>query len=128
MLALRLLTNVNNVNDYDRVAVVSFNNGVNDTIYFQLVQPGREGLRYVPASGATLTVTVWNIDDAKKVTRAASQPFLATGDASIWSVPILNTDPIAGTPALQVVLTEGANVTQVLLQGGLRFNSADPLR
>lgn len=90
--------------------------GDSPVLYFQLVDMSRDcnsqvyqppGRRYVPAIGATLQVTLVNLDDAKQVTRAATQPFPGT-DPSIWMVALASTDQVRGTVALQLQLTEGS--------------------
>jgi hypothetical protein len=79
------------------------------------------GRRYVPAAGATLSVTIENIDDNKKVVRTATQPF--SQDGSIWSLPILATDSIRGSPQMRLTLTEGAKVTRGIVKNILKIQS-----
>ena len=72
----------------------------------------------MPAVGATLSVIFDNINDAKKVTRAATQPFAQ--DGSIWSVQVFSTDAIApGTVSLSLTLTEGPKITKGIVLGAI---------
>lgn len=121
LLSARMLSDVNNVNSFDYTTNVSWTVGDTTTVYFQLIdasknipssmyQPSPAGLRYMPAAGATLSVTLQSIDDDKTITRAASQPF--SQDPSIWALSILATDTLSGTFDLQLALTQSSVVTR----------------
>lgn len=109
-----MLNAVANVNTFEYVDSVDFTEGDGPLIYFQLIDKTLDkglrpaGRRYVPAAGATLEVVVHSIDDAKKVTRFATQPF--STDGSIWAVQLLPTDVVRGTCAFKLTLTEGGVV------------------
>ncbi len=112
-LSLRFLIDVSSVNSYEQVPSVEITSGDSQTVYFQLVDAGLDrpeqgfspaGRRYIPPAGSTLEVTFVNVNDAKKVVRAAAQPY--STDGSIWSIPILSSDPIKGTSAMNLVLKE----------------------
>lgn len=75
--------------------------------------PGR---RYVPAAGSTLSVIIENIDDAKKITRLATQPYAQ--DGSVWQLQIFATDKIRGTPQIRLVLTEPSKTTYGIIKAG----------
>lgn len=120
ILSCRILDNVVDVNDYDIVPQFEATQGDTNTVYIQLVDSASNkasagfnppGKRYIPAVGSTLTVLANSLDDAKKVTRIATQPFPL--DGSIWSFQILGTDPIVGTCNLKLTLNE----TGVMLRG-----------
>lgn len=112
------LQDVGDVNTFSYATDLLVGEGDASVIYFQLIDasafrpekgfvPG--GRRYMPANGATVTVTFGNVDDAKKVTRVASQPFVK--DPSIWSVNILSTDAIsAGSVDMKIVLNESGTI------------------
>lgn len=125
MLSARILTNVSGVNAFDYATEHSGFEGTAFDVYFQFVDKARrpEGcgldmpLRYMTASGATVSVEFLSINAAKVVTRAASKPFVE--DSSIWKVSLLSTDPIKGTINLKVTLTEGAAVKIVYLPAAL---------
>lgn len=114
LLSVRMLNGVGNVNTFEYVSAVEFTEGDGPLIYFQLIDSSLDkgmrpaGRRYAPAAGATLQCVVHSIDDAKKVTRFASQPF--ANDPSIWALQLQSTDVIRGTCSMQLVLTEGAVV------------------
>jgi hypothetical protein len=125
-LSARPLIEVANVNSFDVATQVEFSVGDTFSFYFQLtdleknrVQYGWNppGLRYVAATDATLALTFQNIDRAKEFVRAASRPFAA--DGSIWSVPLLATDPLHGTVSIRAVLTEGGVARSFSIQGCL---------
>lgn len=118
LLSARILTDVNGVNSFQYANQAEWTAGDTVTVYFQLVDLTKDraeqgyvpaGRRYVPAAGATLQVTIANIDDAKQVKRTAAVAY--STDASIWSVPVLSTDLIQGTCDLSLTLTESGRVT-----------------
>lgn len=125
-LSARILKDVGSVNNFDYAQAAEFTAGDSLTVYFQLVDlsvnPASEGFvpagrRYMPASGATLMVTLDHVNDARKILRAASQPY--PSDPSIWMVSILPGDALSGTVNMKLVLTEGAVQTQGMLQAAL---------
>jgi hypothetical protein len=127
-----MLDGVGSVNDFTYVDVVEFTQGDQVDVYFQLIDASKDkalqqfkpaGRRFMPAAGATLQVTLDNIDDDKKVTRAASQPF--AGDPSIWKVSVLSTDVIRGTINLVLVLTESGKVTRGRAEAAISIDSQD---
>lgn len=133
LLSARPLAAVATVNVFEVVDVVQFNQGDATRVYFQLIDAALDrpeqgfspaGRRYMPASGATLSVTLTSIDAGKAVTRAASMAFSAD-DRSIWYVQMQAADTIAGTVDIQLTLTEGATVTRGRLKAGVRISTGD---
>lgn len=135
-LSARFLNDVASVNSYEAVANIEINQGDAQNLYIQLVDLSVDrveqgfnpsGRRYMPAVGATMTCTLTNTDTGpstditetmaprlnpsapSQVVRAGAQPF--PQDASIWAIPLLNTDPLNGTVNLTFTLTEGAKTT-----------------
>jgi hypothetical protein len=113
LLSCRMLNNVADVNTWEYVNQAEFTAGDAPTIYIQLIDLSKQkaeqgfnpaGKRFMPAAGATLTVLVDTLDDAKKVTRAATQPF--SNDPSIWALTFFPTDSIKGTATLRLTLIE----------------------
>lgn len=126
LLSCVMLSNVCGVNGFDYAGPAEFSEGDTPTLYLQLIDLSQNratagfvppGRRYIPSVGATLMVTLDNIDSAKKVVRAATQPYAQ--DPSIWSVPILSTDSIKGTVTLRLQLTEGVKVTNGTLKAAV---------
>jgi hypothetical protein len=118
LLSARMLNDVSSVNSYAYTDEVRSTEGNECDVYFQLVDASLDtsgegfnpgGRRYVPEDGASLQVVVGFIDDAKKITRACTQPF--DGDPSIWKLSVLSTDHWRGTADLTLRLTEGSKVT-----------------
>lgn len=122
-----MLDNVASVNQFDYADSVMFTQGDQVDVYFQLIDANRDraqfgfqpaGRRYMPASGATLSVKLDNVDDNVALTRTATQPF-PTSDPSIWKVSILNSDAIRGTCALVLTLTQSGVVTKGRVQSAV---------
>lgn len=132
LLSARLLTDVASVNRYNYPAegCVEFNEGDAPTIYFQLVDlsahpDGRpRGRRYMPAAGATLSVTMLSIDDGSTVVVSASQPY--ANDTSIWAFSLTSVQTIPGTRAMKLALTESAVVTNGYVPQALVINPMSP--
>lgn len=125
-LSATFLTDVANVNAFREVAYVQMTEGDTLDVYLQLVDTAvGDGFnarrRYIPAVGATLSVEITALDDAKKVTKVCSQPF--TQDGSIWKFTILPTDPVSGTKIVKLTLTEGAKVTRGVVQPAILVSS-----
>jgi len=135
LLCARTLGNVQSVNSFDYVDQIELTEGDVLPVYLQLHDRSRVsvcgprepfgwGQRFCPASGAVLRVTLDHVDDARKITRVASQPFAQ--DPSVWRIDLLSTDKLRGTISLRLELTEGVKVTRgsavaalrVLLAGG----------
>lgn len=130
LLSARFLNDVANVNSFEYADVAEFTEGDPASVYIQLIDASLDkavegfvpsGRRYVPASGATLQVTVESIDDSKEIVRSATQPF--PNDGSIWKLDFLASDKIRGTANLRLRLTEGSVVRSGLVKSGLRIHS-----
>ncbi len=131
LLSARILSPLANVNDFDYAQVHQMTAGEASDIYFQLIDAGRNpptayffpfGLRYMPATGATLQCTLASINDAQTVIRYATQPY-PTQDPSIWKLSVLPTDQIGGTFALKLSLNEGGVVKKGVLQQAVSIAS-----
>lgn len=119
LLSARMLLGTT-VNGMVTVEQISWTQGDTLDVYFQLVDLNYnppaygsypEGSRYVPAAGATLTVTMESIDTAQTIlNRVCTQPFV--GDSSIWKFSVLSTDTISGTLQLRLTLNQGGVITR----------------
>jgi len=114
LLSCRFLIDVAGVNTFQLSAQAEMYQGDAQNLYIQLTDASVDrseqgfspaGRRYCPPAGSTLSVTFKNIDDSKVVVRAGVQAF-STLDASIWYIPILSTDPLAGSVVMSATLTE----------------------
>lgn len=96
----RMLKNVQNVNSWEVANEVKLREGNAATVYFQITDEEQAsdlmngfGLRYMPASGSTMNVTISSINSANVLNKIATQPF--PQDSSIWQFNILSTDKVA---------------------------------
>jgi hypothetical protein len=128
LLTARFLKDCQGVNSYEADTEILWTEGDSVDMYFQLIDDSLDrphqgftpsGRRYVPAVGATLTVTLENLDDAKVLTRPAVQPFAQ--DGSIWKITIIPTDPIRGTPQMRLALVEGSKLTGGTVKYGVKI-------
>jgi hypothetical protein len=124
LLGARFLDGSGTVNDIDYLDRFEINQGDAATFYLQLVDVSKNkngkpaGMRYVPATGATLQVKLLNLNSAKTYTKTATQPF--PGDLSTWSFSVLATDDIRGTVNVQIILTEGSVVRKALVKSAFQ--------
>ena len=135
LLTARILSDTQGINSF-RISPGAHQATEGDTysVYLQLIDASldttREGFnpagrRYVPASGASLSITMDAISTAKAISRAAVQPFAQ--DSSIWRLDVLSTDKLRGTVPLKLVLTEGVKVTRGLVQAGILVQPRDQI-
>jgi hypothetical protein len=127
LLAAKILNDVAGVNNFEYDATFRFTEGDTVNLYFQLFDAsvqgdGAPGRRYMPAVGATVSVVFGSIDDTKRLTKVATQPF--TQDPSIWSVAITATDSIKGTSDLVLKLNEGGKITTGFIRQGISVSPA----
>ncbi len=122
------LTTVNQFRAQPSLRLVS---GDPATLYVQLLNESYDcssfdpqTIRYVPNTGATLSVVLDNIDTSRRITKAATQPF--AGDASIWSISLTPSESarLEGTISLKFTLTEGTAVRNGRLAAGILIESA----
>ena len=116
---------------------VKFSEGDAPAIFFQLIdltldRPEQgyspSGRRYMPVASSTLSVVLDNLDNARKVTRAATQPFAS--DPSIWKIQLLTTDSVRGTVNLKLTLTEPGTpvvITHGYVPAAIRVDSGSNL-
>jgi hypothetical protein len=91
---IKALKNVDNVNSWSYSSTATSYQGQSNSIYFQIVDKDRvDSSRYIPASGTTCSIYFPNLDNAKKLTIQASQPF--PQDSSIWMVSIASNQNIS---------------------------------
>lgn len=102
---VKILSDVNSVNDFKEVEEVTLVRGNASNLYFRLFAERTDGTqRYIP-QGTSVQVEVQfdHLDKEYLVRRAAQQAF--TGDGSIWYVPILSQDQLMFN-SMRVVVTE----------------------
>ncbi len=118
ILNCRFLVDVAGVNTFQYTAQAEMYAGDTQDLYIQLTDAALDrteqgfvpaGRRYCPPAGTTMSVTFKNMNDAKVVTRAAVQAFPEL-DASIWYIPLMGSDPLAGTITMSATLTETGRV------------------
>jgi len=114
ILSCRFLTDVAGVNTFQVIPQAEMYAGDSQNLYIQLIDESLDrpdqgfsprGRRYCPPTSTSLSVTFKNVDNAKVVERTAVQAF-PTLDASIWYIPILSSDPLAGTVSMAAALVE----------------------
>lgn len=113
----RMLKNVQNVNSWLIANEVLLRQGSPATVYFQLTDEEQidvfgQALRYMPAVGSTLTITISSINTANVIMRIATQPFPL--DPSIWSFAILATDNISQGNLIFTLTENGVTKTGVI--------------
>lgn len=131
-LSAKMLKNVSSVNHFEYSATAFLSEGSANEVYFQLVDldkvyyPGVDTsalpntpLRYMPASGATVSVIFDSLFDDAEITLAATQPFAQ--DSSIWKVA-LAVDEIPASGNFIFSLTEGTSVKRSVVKNALNVS------
>lgn len=119
-LSAKTLKNVDNLNSwaYSENWVVRQNGNVGeaDTLYFQIVDLDRAGIRYIPSNTATMSVFFQSLDDTMDITKTATVAF--SDDRSIWKIILSATDlPNSGNVIFS--LTDGGNTYSFNITNGL---------
>lgn len=129
LLSARFLSQVASVNSWNYTDSAQWTQGDTVTVYLQLVDMTQDkavqgfvpaGRRYVPATGATLSVTLVNVNQAVQITRLATQPY--TSDGSIWKFTVLASDAISGTCDVKLSLNENGTITSGVAKAGALIN------
>lgn len=81
--------------------------GEEQSIYFQLVDLDKDGIRYMPQASATVKVTFPELDETTAVVKTASNPF--ADDRSIFKIDLTVSDVIASGNVI-FEITEGGKV------------------
>jgi hypothetical protein len=124
LLQARLLNNVTTVNDYDVSTQVAFTQGDSVQLYLVLVDALKDqklnppGRRFIPAAGATLTLTIQNENSVNTVTKVCTQPF--PQDPSIWTFQILPADGLSGMYSFALTLNQSSVLTYARVFNGLQ--------
>lgn len=136
ILSLRFFESLCDVNDFVvGESYYEMTEGDAPAIYFQLIDSTKDravggfsppGRRYCPEAGSTLSVVIDHIDDARKLTRPAVQPF-PTLDPSIWKLQLFTTDVITGTCSFRLTLVEPTATTYGKVTGALRVQTKNGL-
>ena len=128
-LSARVLTGVVNANSFDFANQWNHNQLSDDELYVQLVCSDYNvggtppGIRYVPAAGSVLVVTLPSLDASKVQTITATQPF--ANDLSIFKVLVSSLMDF-GSGNLVLTLTESAVVKKITIINGVRVLPNDP--
>lgn len=130
LLSARMLNDVANVNSFENADQASWYQGDATVMYIQLVDSSLDtdmkgfspsGRRYMAPLTSTLTVQLQNLDNSKVLSRQAVQPF--PEDASIWSIQILSTDVIQGSPQMLLTLVEPSKTIKGLVKNAVKIYS-----
>ena len=94
--------------------------GSSAKIIIQLIQPSKN-LRYIPDSGATITLALLK-SDGTTLTKTATNPF--ADDRSIIEIDLLSSETSTIiSQNLNLTITEGSDVTYAIVQNGLQMVS-----
>lgn len=114
-LGIQMLNNSSLLNSLLYLNQIIVNPGETYTVYFQLADldsqhgPNCPALRYIPASGSSMSIKLTSINVANNITKIPFNPF--PDDRSIWAFNLsaIETQYAAGIN-MRVTLTEGSSV------------------
>jgi hypothetical protein len=119
---IKALKNVDNINSWNYTPTAVSYQGQTNSIYFQIVDKDRvDSTRYIPVSGASCSIFFPNLDNAKKLTIQATQPF--PQDSSIWMVTIASNQNISSGNVV-FNLTENAITRSFVIDSFISVNSS----
>jgi hypothetical protein len=108
-LSSKLLKNVDGLNAWAHTDswTVRSSDGVGEAVslYFQIADMDRDGIRYIPAAGSTVQVTFPHLDDDLEFSVAGTFPY--ADDRSIVKID-LTPSQVPASGAVRFALTEGA--------------------
>jgi len=126
---IRLLENVNDVNNFYEVEQFEHVNGNAQTVYFRLTSElsgnCHKFQRYIPSTTAQVTVIFDSLDCANFIRRPATMAF-PNDDRSIWMVQLTQNDIVMG--AMKALLYDGGTMQTLTLDGRLIARSAGSSR
>lgn len=133
-LGLRLLNSNAQVNQFSEISQLKIAPGETVDLVFQLIDLDQKGLRYIPAAGATIQVSLprnvliqpdpansdSRISTDYSISRAAA--LLFAGDASVYKFPLIAADTATMTSTnIKVTVTESGNVKIATLTQAIKM-------
>lgn len=131
-LGIKLLNVGATLNQFQYANIIKIARGETLNLTFQLVDLDQNGLRYVPAAGATVQVQLPRSADQIKVDmqhrsvidstidRPAAQAF--SQDGSIWTLPLIAADTLSMVSTLiRVVVVEGPSSKIATLNSAIKI-------
>lgn len=98
----KAVINYENINNFDTADEWNIRAGEENTLYFQLTNLNKNGLRFIPTVGSTVEVTFPSIDDDSIITVSAAQ--VDVQDGSLWKIDLSDTQiPSSGNVLFSVV-------------------------
>jgi hypothetical protein len=113
-LGIQMLNSSSTVNSVLPVNQIQVNPGETSSVYFQLVDLDQKNgncpaSRYMPMTGATLSILLTSLNAANNLTKLPTNPF--PQDTSVWSFNLSASDTaIMAGINMKATLTEGPNV------------------
>lgn len=121
ILSLKVLNSDATVNNFVESSSLQIVRGADATIKLRLVQPERSNLRYIPASGATFSISFLKSDGTSLV-KVPTQPI--ADDKSILQVVLTDTETqTLISQGLNVEINEGSDKNFAVLQQGLQMQT-----
>lgn len=118
-LALEIINSDSILNNFRRVGTAKVVRGSDAVVRFRVIQPDKDNIRYVVASGATLAITL-NKSDGTTITPTLSHPFADDRSILEFSLAAADTATLI-SQNLNVEITEGGSLSIAVLQTGLQM-------
>ena len=121
-LGLKMLNSSSSLNAISYLNQVLINPNDTATVMFQLVDLDQGGQRYIPATGAMVTINLTSINIANNIMKIPTNPF--SDDRSVWAFNLLASETaVAAGVNMKVTLTQGADVKSATAEGVVIFGS-----
>lgn len=120
--ALKVLNSDATLNNFQEGSNARIGRGADATVMLRIAHLDKNGLRYIPAVGATLSITLTNSDESELV-KTPTQPF--ADDRSILQLDLSDAETAELiSQSLNLEINEGAVKSLAMLAGGLQVASA----
>lgn len=130
-LGIRILNNTSTLNGLFYANQAIINPGETFPVFFQLVDLDLMGgancppQRYIPITGATMSIQLVSIDNSKTITKIPFNPF--PEDRSIWAFNLSSSDTqMAAGINMKVMLTEGTNIKIAIAEAVIIIGPRSP--
>lgn len=118
---LKILNSEATLNSFQDIEIANVYKNSDVTIIMQICQPEKKNIRYIPDSGAVITLDLQK-SDGTVLTKTASNPFAE--DRSIIQITLSNSETaLLISQNLIAKIVEGSDRSFAILQGGFKMIS-----
>ena len=119
LLELKVLNSDAILNNFHDIGTARIVRNADSKIILRLIQPDKDFIRYIPASGATFEISLLKSDGTSLV-KVPTQPF--ADDRSVLQLDLTEVETATLiSQNLNAKITEGSDISFAILQSGLQI-------